>query len=431
MFSLGNIFLERNRRLASILIMKRLNVNDAEDNARERMDPFASPEEQNDDSYPNCYNISGGLAGWRMLPIPASPPPPAEYVHVPMRDIQHSADEDQMKLGNFIARWNMAWESGPLRTQIFFEDEVPEKLLWLDKYPGVDFRLVFGGKSSPYVAYEPIFHLLTLKTLKACGLPPLRRGFWPQFGLPWNHRVQRYLPGDFLPRLQSGFSRQLWPYLSQQPRRSFSEAEPVVMLSNDIDFWLPYLDQVAQTRLKAFDRVPHDEDTQAAVDSYPPGSQNRFERPRKGGDVWLGAQEAHEVMSEMVDAADERGRLRGIVDAVRSHRVEDDFSPRWSFAKEDFERKLYHKRTKVKVTFVELDDTVPTHGPDAEADGNLLWQDLFTLCDPKERRVLVCLRNGTTRATEIAEELGYANHSPVSKALAEIRSRVAKLLDLE
>jgi hypothetical protein len=39
------------------------------------------------------------------------------------------------------------------------------------------------------------------------------------------------------------------------------------------------------------------------------------------------------------------------------------------------------------------------------------------------------LDNGITRVREIADRLGYANHSPVSKALARIRSKAAKLLD--
>lgn len=43
----------------------------------------------------------------------------------------------------------------------------------------------------------------------------------------------------------------------------------------------------------------------------------------------------------MVRLADEHSRLRGILDAIRSHRVEDDYADRWSYEREDFERKLY------------------------------------------------------------------------------------------
>jgi hypothetical protein len=130
----------------------------------------------------------------------------------------------------------------------------------------------------------------------------------------------------------------------------------------------------------------------------------------------------------MVEAADEGGRLRTIIDAVRRHRVEDDFSDRWSWAKEDFERKLYSKRSKCRVSFVELRDTLPVHGPDKEVDGNLLWDDLLAMVDPKDRSVVVCLRNGLTRVSEISDVLGYANHSAVSKKLARIRTRAMRLL---
>jgi nicotinamide riboside kinase len=65
------------------------------------------------------------------------------------------------------------------------------------------------------------------------------------------------------------------------------------------------------------------------------------------------------VVAETVEAADSTGRLRGILDTVRAHRVADDFSASWSYAREDFERKLHRKRNKVSVRFVELTDPDP------------------------------------------------------------------------
>lgn len=151
-------------------------------------------------------------------------------------------------------------------------------------------------------------------------------------------------------------------------------------------------------------------------------------RPLRGGPLWLGEEEAAAATRELVEVADREGRLRAIIDAVRSNRIEDDFSPRWSFAKEDFERRLYRKRSKIKVTFVELDETIPFHGPDSEADENLLWEDFFAVLNAKEKRVVVCLRSGMSKATDIAATLGYANHSPVSKTLQGIRRKAARLL---
>ncbi|MBL7619878.1 MULTISPECIES: hypothetical protein [unclassified Frankia] len=99
--------------------------------------------------------------------------------------------------------------------------------------------------------------------------------------------------------------------------------------------------------------------------------------PRMGGPVWFGEDDAHDAVTEMVEAAERTGRLRGVLDAVRSHRIEDDFSSRWSYAREDFERKLHGKRRKVKVAFVELPDTIPMQGPDSEVSGRLVTHDFL------------------------------------------------------
>jgi hypothetical protein len=153
------------------------------------------------------------------------------------------------------------------------------------------------------------------------------------------------------------------------------------------------------------------------------------ERPLKGGDIWYGEEDAWLATKKMVETADKDCKLRSIIDSIKSHRIEDDFSNIWSYAKEDFERKMYHKRAKTRVVFVELDDAKPVHSPTSELHDNLLWEDFLTLLDAKERRIIVCLKSGITRVTEISKKLGYANHSPVSKALERIRKKAKKYLE--
>jgi hypothetical protein len=145
--------------------------------------------------------------------------------------------------------------------------------------------------------------------------------------------------------------------------------------------------------------------------------------------VWTGEGEASDVTRDLIDIADQRGRLRGVMDAIRSHRVEEDFSRRWSGEREDFERKLYRKRNKVKVSFVEFDDSIPYFDAEAELDGDMLYRSLMSVVDPKDRHVIVCLHSGITGVKEIADKLGYANHSPISKALIRIRRKAAKWLE--
>lgn len=235
-------------------------------------------------------------------------------------------------------------------------------------------------------------------------------------------------------RLAQAVAFHLWPLLC--PRSSiaaFNKTDPLRLLAHSLDFWLPYVDVVAQRRTQALGRVPFENDEQRRDQEELQRAVDRelnadALRPRYGGQLWSGEDDAGEASEELIDVADEHGRLRDLLDAIESNRVQDDFSPRWSFMKEDFERKLYRKRSKWKVTLVELDDTVPVHGPDVEVEveRRLLWQLLFTRLNAKERSVVICIRNGFTTATEIAAELGYANHSPISKALSEIRRKASR-----
>jgi hypothetical protein len=82
------------------------------------------------------------------------------------------------------------------------------------------------------------------------------------------------------------------------------------------------------------------------------------------------------------------------------------------------------------VSFVEFSDTLPVHSALSEYTDDLLWQDFMSFLDPKERHIVVALRSGTTKLGDIASTLGYANHSPISKALEKIRKKAAALLNL-
>jgi hypothetical protein len=247
------------------------------------------------------------------------------------------------------------------------------------------------------------------------------------------HLLEHIITRDFDERMERALTYHLWPLLGARGAPScFSREDPIRMLSHNLDYWMPYIDMVAQKRARSFGRTEFEDAKQKAdyhkhKNEMPPGVS--LQTPLFGGEIWCGEYEASEATREMIETADENGDLRAILDAVRSHRVEDDFSERWSFEREDFERKLYAKRNKVKVTFVELNDTVPVHGPQSELHEDLLWEDFFALLEPKERRVVVCLRKGLTRLGDIAKKLGYANHSPISKSLARVRRKAKKFLE--
>ena len=46
-------------------------------------------------------------------------------------------------------------------------------------------------------------------------------------------------------------------------------------------------------------------------------------------------------------------------------------------AREDLERKLYHKRATVQVRFIELADTIPVHGPKTDVIDQIMFGDFL------------------------------------------------------
>jgi hypothetical protein len=373
--------------------------------------------------FPELYTLSSAFF-YQLIAVAKNPAPP-EVVFVPVED------KRRVDLVGVIASWNNLWEASQFRGELFkssrYEDMAPEFVNFLRNLPQANIYLV---PDTPYDAYAPLFHLLPKSLLDRHGLPAVNRPLWPSNGC---RSYDEILPRDFSRRIGNALSDHLWPYLCSGSRRNaFSPAEPLVVLSHNVEFWIPYALQVIEGRMRQFERTEVENDDQrkwlARAESEP-DPDAALETPRKGGSLWMGQEEAAWATEDMVNAADKGGHLRGIVEAIRSNRVVDDFSSHWSFAREDFERKLYQKRSRVKVSFVELKDTLPVHSPRSEYTDGLIWQDFSALLDKRERHIVVCLRNGTTNLQEIATSLGYVNHSPISKALAQIRRKARAFMN--
>lgn len=392
---------------------------------------LASGDELDPEIFPQLFNISSAFV-YQYMVRPLSERSP-EFVYVPWQ-IPWQTDKHNVEEEVAFHEWNMSWEAGQLRSELF-EDKLPAQLKWLMKFSNVNLYLLPDTRPK-YGAYIPLYHLLPQHTLEHFSLPLFKKGSWPG-GLSFDSRLP-LLKNDFESRLSKAFAYHVWPLLICGSRMSaFSKDDSIVILSHNLDYWLPYTYKVAEERLLSFPRVDFES---AAQEQKLHGLRQKMpadieiNRPLKGGAIWAGKEDAWQATKELVEVADKEGKLRKIIDAVKSNRVEDDFSSYWSYAREDFERKLYHKRSKTKVAFVQLDDTIPVHGRCSElekVEENLLWEDFIALLDKKERKVVVCLRNGVTRASEISKILGYANHSPVSKTLKRIREKAKQYLELD
>lgn len=363
------------------------------------------------DRYPQLSTFYGDSAHRTILTPDKIFPP--EFVYLPHNALKGIPDNQR---SGFIALWNASWESGPLRPQLWpFRSSYTDTLL--SKLWGQNIYLLLADVKLHHAMFAPLYQMLPLETLNKFGLPPLLGSRWPFSG----DLIDRSsAPSQVKDRLSRAFAYHVWPHLnSGSSIDKFDASESIRVLAHNLDFWLPYAYRVAEDRL----RCPGDplERFQKVAEE----GQNFLHR--NSGPIWRGEADAKKATRELIDQADKLGKLRSIIDAIKSNRVEDDFSSRWSYAKEDFERKLFRKRAKVN--FVEIEDTPAVHGPESEVYENIIWEDFMALLDRKEKRIVICLRNGMTKHGDIAKSLGYKTHSPITKKLAKIRDKALKMLE--
>lgn len=384
----------------------------SEESRWRRDDVFLPEHEAQPDEFPRLHNISTAFM-FKAIVRAVTPEPPD---YVTLTELAHATPEMLVN----VAEWNMLWESAQYRRRFFDLDKLPPQMAKVADLG--DVNVIFVPRTrSRYHEYSPLLHLLPRRVLAKFGLPVLRGGQWP-FMADYAG-VDDFLPTDFQHRLQRAWAWRVWPHLvSGSTMDAFSSDDPLQLLAHNLDYWIPAVTAMMQARLSEHSEIDTGPlpdavtlDDGSVLDGAIPG------HPRTGGQIWFGEDDARAAIAETVEVADQTGQLRSIVDAVKSNRVVDDFSPRWSYAREDFERKLYRKRNKIAVRFVELTDTIPVQGPESEVVGNLVTNDFMTMLDHRNRQIVVLLNSGITSRTEIAERLGYANHSAVSKRLGQIR----------
>ena len=113
---------------------------------------------------------------------------------------------------------------------------------------------------------------------------------------------------------------------------------------------------------------------------------------------------------------------------MRSHRAHEDFSDRYSWIKEDFERSFHSKRSKLKVQIVETVDDFPvweSAGCDGYAD--VLFRDVLAALDVNERTLFLAIRSGKT-VCEISTEYGLRGHAAISRRIAKLKEKLQRLL---
>jgi hypothetical protein len=127
--------------------------------------------------------------------------------------------------------------------------------------------------------------------------------------------------------LSKAFASHVWPLIDSGSRiNAFSRDKSLVVLTHNLNYWLPCVYKLAEDRLRRFSRVEFDsleqiEQLERLRTSLPVDIE--ADRPLRGGPIWCGEQEAWDATNELIEIADKQGQLRGIIDAVRSNRVDD------------------------------------------------------------------------------------------------------------
>ena len=62
--------------------------------------------------------------------------------------------------------------------------------------------------------------------------------------------------------------------------------------------------------------------------------------------------------------------------------------------------------------------------------GRIVTNDFLAILNARNKEIVVLLNSGVTSRTEIAQILGYANHSAVSKRLDRIRQQAVDFFGL-
>lgn len=312
--------------------------------------PLARGKDLSPDEYPALNTLSAAFLQ-ELMPHPLEPKAP-EFTYVPLYPREKIGDNAATRVWVTISRWNMAWEAAELRHELF-HDDLPGELAWTRRYSDQNLYLLPKTSTHHYYSYVPLYHMLPRSTVEHFGLPCLKRGIWPF--LADDPRLDQCVPADFDARLARAFASHIWRFIdSGSSLGAFSTSDPLKLLAHNLDFWLPYAIRVVERRIQALGRVAFEDEEQERTlarirADAPPGYA--VDRPFFGGPLWWGEDDAVEATWDLVDEADDNGKLREIIDAVKSNRVEDDFSPRWSYAREDFERRLYRRRNKVRVRF--------------------------------------------------------------------------------
>jgi hypothetical protein len=335
-----------------------------------------------------------------------------------------------------ITMWNMAYAGGHLRPGDIF-DSVTQQV------PGIENRRnpnIFIAPKLPNGMSELHSMLASLLPDRYLADASLSR---PRANMALS-LVGRYdLDDRYASRVEHAFAKFMWSRLSPGQRArpdAFAANSPLKLLAGDARFWMQRLYRVAINRREGlFGPVPDDPEWKS-MDVLEKEFREQMDdqvdggfvvrRPLYGGTVWDAedAGEREAVIEEAIYGDEVEGSLAPVIELLNSHRAHEDFSDRYSWIKEDFQRSFYSKRAKLKVELIDtIDDTPVWDSNECDGYSDVLFRDVLAALDVKERTLLLAIRSGKT-VCEISSEAALRGHASISRRLSKLKEKVARLL---
>lgn len=194
-------------------------------------------------------------------------------------------------------------------------------------------------------------------------------------------------------------------------KEHYTGYSPVWRLSYSLPLWAKGVERVIGWGLQAMFRLPPD-----------------FEIP------FFDPEHVRALFEAVVgQAIDEQG-WRPMLEAVREMPCDEDFEPWDTNARKDFLRKWYHTRSK-KVQTVSLEELMESGeddsifylpDPSQNVEDYVIAKDFverFLTTLPERDRQIVQLRQDGYTYVEIADALGYGNHSGVIKRIEAVKKK--------
>lgn len=228
----------------------------------------------------------------------------------------------------------------------------------------------------------------------------------------------------FLLLIIDAYAFMVWPFMGLGAKREiYSGYEPSWILAHSPAYWIQEMQDESI--------IPQAEDLFRNN-----GVDEMFE--------FVSEAEISDIFNWLVPQAMAHHNMNAAVETAKEFRCFEDFDYRTSRQKTDFYRKWYHSRTKHPQVSLEAfqEDYAESHEvqewdvPDESTDVELYTtakvqvdQFMATL-SKKDKQILTLRMNGQT-LEEIAEKLGYENHSGVLKRIRKIGQLYEKFADVD